>query len=171
MAKYLHSLQLKHIQEAGSHEVEHAKLVAQRHKQDLAEQRTALEEAISMDQQIAEHIQKVNLNMKALKAQYQNTKADIKTAEIKEQNEAIHETMEDLMTSKQELAEALRAAHIEMKRFEAMSDVQHSKQVHDRVMSVRQIAKNYQEKVERALEIVADKLVSLVEGITLGFYS
>lgn len=26
MANYLHALQLKHVQEAGSHEVEHAKL-------------------------------------------------------------------------------------------------------------------------------------------------
>lgn len=69
-----------------------------------------------MDQQIAEHIKKVNLNMKALKAQYQNTKADLKHAAVKEENEMIQETMDDLMTSKQELADALRAAHIEMKR-------------------------------------------------------
>ena len=38
-------------------------------------------------------------------------------------------------------------------------------------MNVRQYAQLYREKVERALEVVADKLVSLVEGITLGFYA
>jgi hypothetical protein len=82
----------------------------------MEEQRLALEEVISMDQAIAEHLQKVNLNVKALKAHYQNTHADIKTSEIKEENAAIQQTMEDLMLSKQDLADALRTAHIEMKR-------------------------------------------------------
>jgi hypothetical protein len=56
-------------------------------------------------------------------------------------------------------------------RCQAASDIQHTEEVHDHMMQVRQVMKTYAEKVERALEVVADNLVSFVEGMTLGFYN
>jgi sulfur relay (sulfurtransferase) DsrC/TusE family protein len=141
LAKYLHNLQLSHVQNIGSQAVEHAKqgknhprskqknnfhhsqiekinfLVAKKHKEIVQEEQSALEEAIQMDQTIAEQLKKVNLNIRSLKAHCENKKAEIVVQRKKNEESDMQATMEDLCVSKQELAEALRTAHIEMVRY------------------------------------------------------